>query len=330
MYRVAVIGAGDIAKHHLRALAEVKQLQGVAIADIQVDRAHEAGEQFQLTPYADYREMVEKEKPDIVVITLPHYLHKEAAVWSAGQGCHILLEKPMALNRVECEEIIHAAKRSKVTLMVGHTQHFKPENRKAKELIALGSLGKLVMINDTRHLNYFREGRPDWFFEKAKAGGGIMMNLGAHSVDKIQWLTDSRVVSVKASVSHFGNRGDIEGSGLVFLETSTRVAATVAQSGYRGVPKDETELIFTEGMLRLASGKGLWRSDGGEFRQVELEEDVNPFTLQFIELLGAIESGTEPDCSGEYAKSVVSVIETIYLSHRFGIELAIGQGRSTV
>jgi predicted dehydrogenase len=330
MYRVAVIGAGEIAQHHLRALAEVRELQGVAIADVHFDRAHEAGERFGLAPYADYREMVEKEKPDIVVITLPHYLHKEAAVWSAGQGCHIMLEKPMALTRLECEEIIQAAKHSKVTLMVGHTQHFKPENRKAKELIAQGDLGKLVMINDTRHLDYFQEGRPGWFLEKAKAGGGIMMNLGAHSVDKIQWLTDSRVVQVKASVSHFGNRGDIEGSGLVFLETSTGVAATISQSGYRGAPKDETELIFTEGMLKLVSGKGLWQSDGGEFRQVELERDANPFALQFIELLGAIESGNEPECSGEYAKSVVSVIETIYLSHRFGIELGVGQGRSTV
>ncbi|MGK5508594.1 Gfo/Idh/MocA family protein [Brevibacillus formosus] len=330
MYRVAVIGAGDIAGHHLRALAEMKQLQGVAIADIQLDRAHEAGRRHHLAPYADYREMVLKEKPDIVVITLPHYLHKEAAVWSAGQGCHILLEKPMALNAAECEEIIQAAKRSNVTLVVGHTQHFKPENRKAKEMIAQGSLGKLVMINDTRHLHYFREGRPDWFFEKAKAGGGIMMNLGAHSVDKIQWLTGSRIVRVKASLSHFGGRGDIEGSGLAFLETSTGVAATVSQSGYRGVPKDETELIFTDGMLKLASGKGLWQSDGGEFRQVELERETDPFALQFTQLLAAIESGNEPDCSGEYAKSVVSVIESIYLSHRLGAELAVGKGRSPV
>jgi len=327
MYRVAVIGAGEIAKFHLQAMTEIKQLQAVAIADVVLDRAIVAGNWFQIAAYADYKEMVQREQPDIVVITLPHYLHREAAAWSAEQGCHILLEKPMALNAWECEEIIQAVRRSQVALMIGHTQHYKPENRKAKELIAQGSLGELVMINDTRHVHYFREDRPSWFLEKAKAGGGIMMNLGVHSVDKIQWLTGSGIERVKASLSYFGDKGDIEGSGLVYLETSTGVAATISQSGYRGVPRDETELIFTSGMLKIVSGKGVWLSDGGEYRRVELEEKTNPFTLQFIDLLEAIETGVEPDCSGEYAKSVVSVIEAIYLSHQLGTELAVGQRR---
>jgi len=154
------------------------------------------------------------------------------------------------------------------------------------------------------------------------------MNLGVHSVDKLQWLTDSRVVRVKASVSHFGPRGDVEGSGLAYLETDSGVVATISQSGYKGAAKDETELIFTGGMLKLVSGKGLWMSDGGEYRRVEVEEEADPFALQFAALLAAIRTGSEPECSGAYGKSVVGVVEAMYRSHHLGAEVEVAQGRS--
>lgn len=326
MYRVVVIGAGEIANSHLEAIGASGELQAVAVADIDADRARAAGRRFGVTPYVSYREMVEREQPDIAVVALPHHLHREAAVFAAEHGCHILLEKPMARNEAECDAIIRAAQQHGVTLMVGHTQHFKPENRRAKELTNTGALGRLVMVNDTRHLHYFREERPAWFLERAKAGGGILMNLGVHSVDKLQWLTDSRVVRVKASVSHFGPRGDVEGSGLAYLETDSGVAATISQSGYKGAAKDETELIFTGGMLKLVSGKGLWMSDGGEYRRVDVEEEVDPFALQFAELLQAIRSGSEPECSGAYGKSVVCVVEAMYRSHCLGAEVEVAQG----
>lgn len=327
-YRVAIIGAGAVAQRHLEALTKMG-LQGVAIADIDQDRAQQAAMGSGMNPYTDYREMIGMEQPDIAVITLPHFLHKEVAVWCARHGCHMLLEKPMALNREECDEINQAVAENQVKLMVGHTQHYLAENRKAKEILAAGELGDPVMIQDTRHLYYYHRDRPDWFFEKKRAGGGILMNLGAHSIDKIQWLTDSRITKVKASLSFHGDRGDVEGSGTVFMETSKGFPATLFQSGYPGAPKNETELICTKGMLKWGAGEGLWLSRGGDYRQVPVDDQRDPFVLQLEELVTSIQEDREPECSGEYARTVVSVLEIIYCSHKTGRELVVGRGETS-
>lgn len=319
-FRVALIGGGIIARNHLDAIARMPELSGVAVADPNLAKREALAQEYGIQPYADYRDMVEQEKPDIVVIALPHYLHKECAVWCSSQGCHILLEKPMALNVQECDEIAHAVSKSAVTLLVGHTQHYLPANIQAKSLIRSKELGELIAIQDTRHLYYYRDERPAWFFEKEKSGGGIMMNLGAHSIDKIQFLTGSRVRRVSADLSYFGTKGNVEGSGMIFLQTSSGLSATIVQSGYEGVPGDTTDLIFTKGMARLSSGKGLWISRNGEYVPVEAGESEDPFVLQFQDLLEGIRTGREPESSGTYARSVIAAIEAVYRSDQEGVE----------
>ncbi|MEF3302259.1 Gfo/Idh/MocA family protein [Paenibacillus sp. GYB003] len=322
-YKVAVVGGGGIANSHLEALRLTERLEACAVADISRERAEAVAAKFGIAAYTDYRDMIEREKPDIAVVTLPHFLHKEASIFAASRGCHIMLEKPMALNARECDDIIEAVRRAGVRLMVGHTQHYIEHNRVAKTIVEEGRLGRLVMINDVRHLNYYADTRPGWFFEKAKAGGGIFMNLGSHSVDKIQWLTGSRITQAKGAVSHYGEKGDIEGSGTAWLLTESGVAATVAQSGYAGVSRNETELIFTGGMMRLATGQGLWISEAGRYVEVPVVREAPPFVLQFRDLLRYIEEGVEPSASMAYSRSVVAVIEAIYRSHDSGEQQTI-------
>lgn len=320
VYRVVLIGAGIISRNHLEAIRQVGTLEAAAVADTDESKGKALAEEYGISFYRDYEEMVTKEKPDIAVIALPHHLHASCAVWCAKQGCHLLLEKPMALNVEQCDEILQAVATAGVKLMVGHTQHYWPANIQAKQLIASGELGRLLAVHDTRHLYYYRDNRPDWFLEKAKAGGGILMNLGAHSIDKIQWLTDSRVHRVKASVTYEGPRGDVEGSGCIFLETDSGLSGVIVQSGYEGPPKDETELIFSHGMAKLISAKGLWISKGGEYEQVEPIPEEDPFVLQFKDLLQAIGNEQDPDSSGEYARSVIAALEAVYRSDRTGVE----------
>jgi predicted dehydrogenase len=318
--KLAVIGAGAIGTRHLEAALEVDGLESVAIVDIDKKKAMEMSLHFGIRGYVDYREMLMEQKPDIAVIALPHFLHKEAAIRCAEQGCHVLLEKPMALNTAECDEIIAAAERYGIQLMVGHTQHYHPENIAAKRIIESGELGELVMINDIRHVHYYRPDRPEWFFEKSKSGGGIITNLGAHSIDKIQWMTGSLVTKVKASVSFHGGRGDVEGSGIIFLETDSGVRATISQSGYPGVSRNETEFVFSQGMLKLETNRGLSISRKGVYEAVPLEPLEKPFVRQFRDLMGAISSGNTLDCSGAYSKTVIAVLKGVYLSSETGCE----------
>ncbi|WP_231571216.1 Gfo/Idh/MocA family protein [Gordoniibacillus kamchatkensis] len=149
------------------------------------------------------------------------------------------------------------------------------------------------------------------------------MNLGAHSIDKIQWLLDSRIRTVKAQLTYYAERGDVEGSGSIFAVTEAGVPAVIVQSGYKGVPANVTDLIFTEGMLRLVTGRGLWISEAGSYRELPLPEAADPFVLQLLDLIDAIDGVRPLECSGEYAKTVNEVLAGIYLSHMTGKEQAI-------
>lgn len=324
-YTVAVIGAGAISTQHFEACKQLEQLQAIAVADLSQDRTKHVASQYGVTPYTDYKQMLEKEKPDIAVITLPHFLHKEAALFAASLGCHVLLEKPMAMSLQECDQIIQAIQQANVKLMVGHTQHYSPQNLAAREIISSGELGELVMIQDTRHVNYYNDARPAWFFEKAKAGGGIFMNLGSHSIDKIQWLTQSPIVEAKASVSFYGNKGDIEGSGIAFVRTKSGVPATICQSGYEGSTKNETEIMFTKGKLRLLTGQGLWISRDQQYEEIMIEQSKHPFALQFEDLIQYIEKDIAPSASMEYSRSVIAVVEAMYRSEQTGLDQVLEQ-----
>lgn len=323
-YRIVVLGAGRIGGVHLREASRMMNLQPVGIADSIEERAKELGSQFGVNAYTDYKEMIEREKPDIAVIALPPFLHKESAVFCAEQGCHILLEKPMALNVEECEEIIQAADRNGIQLMIAHTMHYMSETVAAKEWVDSGKLGELVMINDIRHAFYFNDYRLEWFFQKDKSGGGILMNLGCHSIDKIQWMTNSVVTKVKSRINYNAYRGDIEGAGAVLLETASGVPATIVQSGYLGASRNETEFIFTKGSMLLKSGEEqLWISENREYHPVKVESAGDPNLLQFMDLIRCIETGERPACSGEYGKSVIAAVEGIYKSHEVGSEISL-------
>ncbi|GGD83454.1 Gfo/Idh/MocA family protein [Paenibacillus nasutitermitis] len=317
---VAVIGAGAITGHHFSAVAAVEGLRACAVADLNKERVEAAAAQYGISAYLDYREMIRRERPDIVAIALPHYLHKEAALFAASHGCHMMLEKPMALSVAECDEIIQAAQLGKSRILVGHTQHYMAENIQAKFMIDSGLIGDLVMIHDIRHTYYFQNSRPDWFLEKMRSGGGILANLGTHSIDKIQWLTGSRVRKVSTSISHYGSRGDVEGSGLLYLELENGMPAAIVQGGYVGAARNETEIIGTKGMLMLKTGDSLWLSTGGPYVRVEVPHSASPFELQYKDLLQAISSGGETGCPPSYGRDIIAILEKVYASAVSGKE----------
>lgn len=322
-YRVAVLGAGNIAGAHLKAIKELQdRLEAVAVADVNPERLNDLADLYGMNKYTDYKEMIVKEKPDIAIVALPPFLHKEAAVFCANEGCHIMLEKPMALNVTECDDIIAAAERNQIKLMVGHTMQYLPASRKVKQLITEGGLGELIMIHDVRHADYFTDARLPWSFEKAKAGGGILYNLGSHSIDKIQSMTESKVQRIRSSLSYKQpRRGDIEGGGVIFLETDKGIPATITQSGYKGVGRNDTEYIFTQGMIKQDSRVFISRDK--QYVEVELDAEHSPLALQLLDLMESIETGREPECSGAYGKSVIQAIEAVYESDRLQSEIVL-------
>jgi predicted dehydrogenase len=323
--RLAIIGAGIISQAHLKAAVEMPEIELTAIAEISKEKAEATAEEYGMRWYTDYIEMMDAEKPDAVIIALPHFLHKPASLEAAKRGIHILLEKPMANNVDECNEIMSAAKNAGIKLMIGHIVHFADTNIKIKEIIKSRIFGELVMISDTRFNNYFRPERPRWFLEKKLSGGGMVMNLGAHSIDAIQWITGSKVKSVTAKVTHLKEGIDIEGSGQLFLELENGVTAAINLNGYTTINKDEKEYMFENGIVKVANDKLFIAPYGKkEYEEIDVARNKHKDMItQLQEFYSCIFENRESSIPGEYGRSVISAIEAAYESSATGKKVVL-------
>ncbi|MDR0405757.1 MAG: Gfo/Idh/MocA family oxidoreductase [Clostridiales bacterium] len=312
MYKVGVVGTGIISESYFAAFARLGGFAVTAVCDIQPDRAALTAKRFGAAAYTDFRDMAAAGGLDIAVICLPHGLHAEAAERFAESGAHIIVEKPMANTTAECDRMLRAAARNSVCMMVGHLQRYTAHNRLIQKLADSGGLGDLAMITDIRAENYFHDGRPKWFLDKALAGGGIMMNYGAHSLDKLQWITGRKIVGISGRMSQRIAGIAVEGDASYLLTLEGGVTASVAYCGYRAARHSELCLLFTDGAIRF-DGTDVWVSRaGGEYTLAAPEEDNAPFDLMVSGFVRAIESGVSPPLSGDYGREIIRWIEKFY------------------
>ena len=319
MLKCGVIGAGIISKRHLDALIKHPNTAVAAIADLDREKAVRAARNCGAAAYTDYKEMLEQERLDMVIINLPHALHEESSLLCAKKGIHVLLEKPMSISAASCQRITQAFEDAGLVLQIGHVQRYFPENQKAKELLLSGRYGKLVMIEDVRTSLYFTPARPAWFLKKELSGGGIMMNLGAHSLDKIMYLTDSHIKQIYGYCGCESPGRGVEGRAQALLETESGVSASITLCGYNDVPFDETTLYCTGGVIKLNTGNGLKVWDGSRYQDVEYQKEIQPFDQQLSDFVKAVEGGQRPVTDGQYSGEIIELIEQIYEQSGGGI-----------
>ncbi|MCA9399614.1 MAG: NAD-dependent epimerase/dehydratase family protein, partial [Candidatus Omnitrophica bacterium] len=142
---VALVGCGVIAKTHLDILKKIGNVHIVALCDTNIEAARDLAKQYgSASAYDSVDEMLDKQKIDAVHILTPPQGRKEIVQKVAEKGCHILLEKPMALNADDAREMIAIADKNKVQICLGHNHLFDPPMLKARQLIARGAVGKIV------------------------------------------------------------------------------------------------------------------------------------------------------------------------------------------
>ena len=319
MYKVGMVGAGNITKAYYRAFKKFEDIIEVkAVCDKLLDRAESYAKTYKAAVYPDYNEMAQKEDLDIAIICLPHGLHADAAETFAAKGVNILIEKPMANTVEECDRIIRLAKRNNVKLMIGHLQRYFSYNKQIKKIIDSGELGELVMITDRRTVNYFTEERPKWFLDKKLAGGGIVMNYGAHSLDKICWLTGRDVEDISGHMSQHIPGISVEGDAQILLRLEGGLTALIAYAGYKLPYCNELNIFFTKGTIRSDS-KNVWVSScGGDYRLLEPEGESDPFVPMIDDFIKSIKDGSEVAVGGEYGKRIIQIIEKFYALQKSG------------
>lgn len=312
MISFGIIGAGIVAGRHVVACDKNPETKLVAVVDLVEEKARAAAEPYGAAWYTDYLEMLDREKPDAVVINLPHGLHEPCAVACAERGIHILLEKPMSVSWESCKRINAACAKHGVLLQVGHPQRYLHPNRKAREIIASGELGDVIMVTDLRAANYFVPTRPRWFLKKEMAGGGIWMNLGAHCLDKLCYLTGSKIKSVTGKCTYENKEVDVDGSAQVLAHMENGVTAAITVCGYNSVkPREESIIYLTKGSIRMG-GPALIVTKDGVDQEVIPDGYPAPFQAQFDDFVQGIKDGKILCNDGEYGAEIIRHIESVW------------------
>ena len=311
MIKTAVIGTGSIGAEHLTAIEHSDEFALAAVCDTNYKRAEVFGKKYNAPVFTDYREIPKKTDAEAVILNLPHFLHCEAAVFFLEKGLHVLVEKPMANTVEECDKMLEAAKRSGKKLAVGHVQRYFNANRAVKDCISSGRLGKLIMYEERRTTNYFDEKRPKWFLKKSSAGGGIVMNYGAHALDKIFYAAGVHNGEIFSECANFKNDFDIEGHSQFMLRFKDGFSASVTFSGY-GCCGYEVIYYFTDGALNVSDGINLREYKNGKWESADIVEDGLFMDKQLGEFAKMIRNEKTEITNGEYGRAVIAAIEKIY------------------
>ena len=190
---MGVAGVGAMGRNHARIYSKIESCQLVGVADVDFDKAKEVAQMYGAQAFRNYEELLGK--VDAVSIALPTSLHREAALKFIERGVHCLVEKPIASSLKDAQEIVEAAEKHGVKLMVGHIERFNPAVKKLKEIVDTGKLGKLLLLS-ARRVGPFAPRIVDV---------GIIIDLATHDIDVARYLTGKEPVKVFAkygSIKH--------------------------------------------------------------------------------------------------------------------------------
>jgi len=199
--RICMIGAGRVGKNHSRSLTGfIPGARVTAIVDPMNEVLQATAEEFGIEKrYQTLKEALEKDSFDAVVITTPTFTHKELAVQAAAAGKHIFLEKPMALNLQECDDILSAAEADGVLLQLGFMRRFDPEFTAAAQRIQAGEIGQPMLIKSLTH----GPGLPPAWARDLRTSNGMLAEVNSHDWDTIRWLMGANYERVYVEAADF-------------------------------------------------------------------------------------------------------------------------------
>jgi predicted dehydrogenase len=351
--RIGVIGTGWWATYaHLPALLANPRADVVAIADASPERLAQAAEHFGIRrSFADYREMLDADDLDGVIVATPHNTHFSIARDVLSQGLPLMLEKPMVLHAREARELVHLADQQHVPLIVGYPYHFVDQHEVLRERIASGALGRLQLTHAlfaSMVLEYLRANpqaygdafkwqvtgpQPDTYSQPAIAGGGHGHLQITHSAALLMWLADLRPRQVAAFMENFGLAVDVCDAISVRFEGGT--IGTLAGTGGIPTPQQahsqlELRLYGSEGYVWLdpmAGACSIFYNDGRVETLDEVPLDrrypMDTTSQHLVELI--LEPRTTNRSPGEIGARTVELLEAAYRSAAEGRTINIDE-----
>ncbi|MFH5184012.1 Gfo/Idh/MocA family protein [Paenibacillus sp. TAB 01] len=330
--KLAVVGLGRVSKSHLPAVRELSdKIELTALVSRDAGKLElEAAQWEGVKTYTSYEDALRDPDIDAVLLLLPHDLHAQYSIQALQAGKHVLVEKPMAMNVAEAEQMAAAAESSGNTLMIGQSRRFFRPVMESIRRVRANEIGGLININALL-LAHMDKPATDWWKDDSKIGGFIIPLWGSHILDYIVWAYDKMPVSVYAQGHSNNPNWSGEDEVAISLNFGEGQMANVLMSFNAGArPTDEEGLtgkriwstqnsiydrylIGTNGLMHLSDEYELTLN--GE-KQAECGRTNANFTWQLEEFADAIREGREPLASGREIIRVMKVIDACFESMR--------------
>lgn len=344
--RYALIGCGRISVNHLAA-AQANKLEIVAISDVFPEKMEEKKQTFRLNDnvkaYTNYKELLAKEKPELVAICTESGKHAKIALACIDAGCHVIIEKPIALSLTDADEIIQRAKAKGVKVCTSHQNRFNKSIQKIREAVEAKRFGKLFYgtahIRWCRDENYYKQAswRGTW-----EQDGGALMNQCIHNIDLLRWMMGDEVEEVVGMTDKLNHPYiDCEDLGIALVKF---------KNGSYGIIEGTTDIYpkNLEETLYIFGKKGTVKAGGASVNKIEVwkfadgldeeEKIIDEFhedppniygfghTRLYADMIDAITNNREPFVNGEAGKRALELVLAIYKSAAEGkpVKLPLG------
>lgn len=286
--KFAIVGCGSIGKRHIAVLDAESEAEIVAICDIDKHKCEEQSYLYGGIPfYTSYDKMLSEIEADVINIVTPHALHKDMAIKALDKKFNVLVEKPMALRLVDCQEMNTAAKNSNMKLWVVKQNRHNVPVKLAKDAIDKKMLGKIFMVKCdilwNRYQGYYDES--PWRGKKEHEGGALFTQA-SHFIDLLVWWCGD-VVDVKTFMETQNHNIQTEDSGNAILKFSSGAMGSI----------NWTTCVYNknfEGSITIIGEFGTIKIGGQYLNKIEFW-DVRGYPLQ-----EGVEFTDKPNAYGKY------------------------------
>jgi UDP-N-acetylglucosamine 3-dehydrogenase len=304
--RVGLVGAGFMGGVHLNAYAGIPDVEVVGVADARVEAAVAGAEMTGARPYASYEELVAAEDVEVVDVCLPTALHRDLALRAAGEGRHVILEKPIARTMEDAQQILGAFSEDGPRLFVGHVVRFFPEYVGIKQKIDAGDLGTVGVVRTSRR-SPFLLGWNDWYADW-RVSGGVLLDLVIHDFDYLRWtLGEVERVYARGMLGREYNRLDYVLATLRF--ESSAIAHVEGHWGYPGPFNYSIEVAGSDALLTVDSTEpaSLQLIGGVPDEVPDLAAGKSPYEKELEHFIHCIATGEEPIVQAKDAREALRI-----------------------
>lgn len=337
--KYALIGCGRISTNHIKAAVNNK-LEIAAVCDVLPEKMeellakHGLEKDESIKRYTDYKVMLEEIKPTLVSIATESGPHAEIALYCIDKGINVIIEKPMAMNMADADEIIRRSKEKNVKVCACHQNRFNVAVQKTRKALESGRFGRLshgsIHVRWNRNHSYYDQAK--WRGTWAQ-DGGCLMNQCIHGIDLLRWMFGNEVEEVYgATRQQFHDYLEAEDIGMAVVKFKNGAVATI--EGTTNVyPKnlEETLYIFGEkGTVKIGGTStnniDVWdfadESDADQENKGLKEATSNVYgnghTSLFADVIDAINNDRQPYVDAVAGRNALEMILAIYKSQKTG------------